>query len=104
MQVYSLAFNENFIRPVLDNQVSKVVQFSFSKGKVLEKHRTSSPILVQVLSGKVRFTAEEEVMLEPGRLVSLEPNVEHAVEALEDSVVVLILTPSPSAHTILKPL
>jgi hypothetical protein len=32
MKVYHLNFAESFIRPLLDNGVSKVVQFSFSKG------------------------------------------------------------------------
>ena len=104
MQVYSLAFREDkFIHPVMDNQVSKVVQFSFPKGKILEKHKTSSDILVLVISGQVRFKANEEVVLQPGQILSLEPNIEHYVEALEDSVMILTLTPSPSAHTIFKP-
>jgi quercetin dioxygenase-like cupin family protein len=103
MEHYSLAFQENFIRPVLDNKVSKVVQFSFPKGKVLQKHKTSSAILVQVLSGKVKFEAGEERILEPLQMVSLPPNVEHSVVALEESVMLLTLTPSPSMHTILRP-
>lgn len=102
MTVYSLAFNDRFVKPIMDNKVSKVVQFSFPKGKLLDKHKTSSAILVSVISGKVRFQAEEEVILESGQLLSLEPNVEHSVEALEDSVMLLTMTPSPSAHTIFK--
>lgn len=103
MNVYSLNFNTNFATPIMDNKVSKVVQFSFPKGKVLKKHKTSSSILVLVIMGKVRFIAEEEVLLETGQLVSLEPNVEHSVEAIEDSVMLLTLTPSPSSHTLFKP-
>jgi len=103
MKVYSLAFNEKFIQPVMDNKFSKVVQFSFSKGKLLEKHKTSSPILVMVVSGKVKFTANEEVVLQSGQLVSLEADVEHTVAALEDSIMLLILTPSPSFHSIFRP-
>jgi len=103
MQMYPLDFRENFIQPVMDNKASKVVQFSFPKGKILEKHKTSSPILVIVVSGLVRFKTNEEVLLQVGQLVSLEANVEHSVEALEDSIVLLILTPSPSAHTIFRP-
>jgi quercetin dioxygenase-like cupin family protein len=103
MEIYPLAFKEHFILPIMDNKASKVVQFSFPKGKILDKHTTSSHILVLVVSGQVRFRADEEVLLQSGQLVSLEPNVEHSVEALEDSIMLLILTPSPSAHTIFKP-
>jgi quercetin dioxygenase-like cupin family protein len=104
MDVHHLTFAEKFINPVLDNGVSKVVQFSFEKGKVLEKHKTSSDILVTVLSGQVRFKADEEVLLQAGDLLSLDRDVEHSIEAVEESVVVLTLTPSPSTHTIFKPI
>lgn len=103
MNLYSLAFSETFIQPVLDNGVSKVVQFSFPQGKVLEKHKTSSDILVFVLKGKIRFTAGEAVEIQAGQMLSLDKNIEHGIEALEESVVTLVLTPSPSAHTIFKP-
>lgn len=103
MEIYPLAFREHFIQPIMDNKASKVAQFSFPKGKILEKHKTSSHILVLVVFGQVQFKADEEVLLQTGQLVSLEPNVEHSVEALEDSIMLLILTPSPSAHTIFRP-
>lgn len=105
MHTYSLAFKEQFAHTILDNQVSRVVQFSFPKGKILDTHKTSSAILVQVITGQVKFKAEgmRESWLQPGELLSLEPHVEHAVEALEDSVVLLVLTPSPSSHTLFKP-
>lgn len=103
MNVYSLNFSDRFVTPIMDNKVAKVVQFSFPKGKVLKEHKTSSAILVSVVSGKVRFKAGEEVLLEEGQLLSLEGDVEHSVEALEDSVMLVTLTPSPSSHTIFKP-
>lgn len=99
MQVYTLEFNKNFARPILDNGVSKVMQFSFPKGKVMKKHTAPSAILVQVISGEILFeTEEEEVIVKSGELLSLEANIEHAVQALEDSVMLLTITPSPSAH------
>jgi len=103
MKVYPLSFEETFIQPVLDNGVSKVVKFSFPKGKVLQKHKTTSDILVFVLQGKIRFVAHEEVELAQASMISLDKQVEHAIEALEDSVVVLVLTPSPEAHSVFKP-
>lgn len=103
MNVYSLSFEESFIRPVLDNGVSKVVKFSFPNGKVLKKHKTTSDILVFVLQGKIRFAADEVVELTGTNMISLEKHVEHSIEALEDSLVILVLTPSPEAHTIFKP-
>lgn len=95
MQLVQLSFSDHFVQPILDNQVSKVVQFSFPKGKVLQKHKTSSHILLLLVCGQVRFTAEEEVLFQANQIISLEPNVEHSVEALEDSILLLIQTPSP---------
>ncbi|TBL76259.1 cupin domain-containing protein [Paenibacillus thalictri] len=103
MNPYKLSFEETFIQPVLDNGVSKVVKFSFPKGKVLQKHKTTSDILVFVLDGKIRFTAGEDVELQTADMISLAKQVEHSIEALEDSLVVLVLTPSPNAHSIFKP-
>jgi quercetin dioxygenase-like cupin family protein len=97
MNTYPLVFREHFSQLIMDNKASKVVQFSFPKGKILDRHKTSSHILVLVVSGQARFNADEEILLQTGHLVSLEPNVEHSVEALEDSIMLLILTPSPSA-------
>lgn len=96
MHVYPLQFQQQFVIPLLNNGVSKVVQFNFPKGKILPGHKSSSDILVQVISGQVRFQAgQEEALLSAGQLLSLEPNIEHSVEALEDSVMLLIMTPSP---------
>ena len=103
MEKYELKFVDKFIQPVLDNGVSKVVQFSFPKGKVLEKHKTTSDILVFVLKGQVYFRTDEETLLKEGDMLSLEKNIEHSIEALEDSLVTLVLTPSPTAHSIFKP-
>jgi quercetin dioxygenase-like cupin family protein len=103
VKVYPLKFEEQFAKPILDNGVSKVVQFSFPPGKVLEKHKTSSDILVFVLQGRIQFSANEEVTLQAGDMVSLEKNVEHSLKALEQSLVILVLTPSPTAHSIFKP-
>lgn len=103
MKTYTLQFSEAFIQPILDNGVSKVVQFSFSKGKVLEKHITTSDILVFVMEGQIRFHAKEDVVLQAGNMLSLEKNIEHSITALEDSLVIVVLAPSPTAHSIFKP-
>jgi quercetin dioxygenase-like cupin family protein len=56
-----------------------------------------------LLQGKVRFTVHEEVELAAASMISLEKQVEHSIDALEDSLVVLELTPSPEAHSMFKP-
>lgn len=61
------------------------------KGARLEEHRTKGPIAVHVLSGTVRFRAgSESAELLSGSIAALDRNVVHDLEALEESVVLLI--------------
>lgn len=98
MQKHSFALQESFFMPVLDNGHSKVVHLSFPKGKVLDRHVAPSDILIFVISGKIEFQyGEHTVLLQQGDMVSLEKKIEHALTALEESVVALVITPSPAA-------
>jgi quercetin dioxygenase-like cupin family protein len=75
------------------------VLFAFKAGQHLEEHRASSQILVQVLRGRITFTAEgTTVPAHVGTLLQLEAGVPHSLEALTNAVVLLILTPSPARH------
>jgi quercetin dioxygenase-like cupin family protein len=68
-----------------------VLLMVLKKGVRLEEHRTRGPIAVYVVSGSVRFTAEqrsEEVA--HGTLVALDRGVAHELEALDESIVLLI--------------
>jgi len=61
------------------------------KGARLVEHRTKGPIAVQVLSGMVRFGAKgESAELSAGSIVALDREVVHELEALQESVVLLI--------------
>ena len=83
--------------PVLDNGHSKVVHLSFPKGKVLDRHVAPNDILIFVMAGQIDFQyGEQKVQLNQGDMVSLEKNIEHALTALENSVVALVITPSPT--------
>jgi quercetin dioxygenase-like cupin family protein/hemerythrin-like domain-containing protein len=98
MKTHRFAQVASFMIPVLDNGVAKVVHLSFPAGKILDRHKAPSAILVFVMQGKMVFrTDSESVTLQSGDMVSLEKNVEHVLEALEDSVAALVLTPSPNA-------
>jgi quercetin dioxygenase-like cupin family protein len=95
MNTYPLVFREHFVQLIKENNAYKAVQLSFPQGKILEKHKTSSHLLLVVVSGQIQVNADEDVLLQADHLVSLEPNVEHSVEAMEDSIILLILTPVP---------
>ena len=61
------------------------------KGARLAEHRTKGPIAVHVLSGSVRFNARgRSAELSPGSIAALDREVVHELEALEESIVLLI--------------
>lgn len=61
----------------------------------LDPHRAPGPLTLHVLSGRVRLrAAAREAALGPGALVALERAVEHDVEALEESALLLTLPPA----------
>jgi quercetin dioxygenase-like cupin family protein len=61
------------------------------KGARLAEHRTKGPIAVHVLSGSVRFSAGSKYAeLSSGSIAALDREVVHEVEALEESIVLVI--------------
>jgi len=82
---------------------ARIALFGFRKDQILKEHVTSSPITVQVISGKIDFETEyEHVTLLPGELLILGANITHKIVALEDSIVLAYITPNPEAHTLQK--
>lgn len=62
----------------------KLIQITLRNGAVLAKHTAPVPITIQGLAGKgTLFVGDEReaVALEPGVLVTLEPNVPHEIQA-----------------------
>jgi quercetin dioxygenase-like cupin family protein/hemerythrin-like domain-containing protein len=104
MERYSLAFKEKLVSPVATVEDCKFVQLSMEEGQGLTKHRTPHNLNFLVLSGRVRFTVgDEELSLESGDMVTVEPNHEHAVYALEKSVALLMLVPEKKIVESAKP-
>lgn len=72
-----------------------VVLTHLHAGGSLQEHAAPGPVTVQVLDGHVRVRLEDEVLDAPvGRLLAFRARVRHAVEALEDSTLLLTLTNS----------
>jgi len=63
-------------------------------GVGLAEHRAPGPITVQVLEGRLRFEAGEEVIyLNAGEVLSLPAGEPHAVEAVHDAAFLLTIAP-----------
>ena len=83
--------------------VSKVVHrgdglemtvFGFDAGEGLTEHTASRAALVQVLSGRLRFTVDgEELDAGPGAWISMTPGTPHALVSVEPTVMLLTLLP-----------
>ncbi len=67
-------------------------------GVQLEEHSAAGPVVVQGLRGIARVTASgNEVEVGPGTLVALDQRVSHAVQAIEDCVLPIIVTTAQEA-------
>jgi|SRR5579884_4016100 len=94
-----------FVQVLADTGYARVVLFGFKAGQQLKEHHTSSPILVQVVRGKVVFTAAgKRVEMRGGMLVTVDAQVRHSLVVETDAVVLVTMTPSPSFHSLQKEL
>lgn len=67
-----------------------VALMMLKKGAKLQQHHTRAPITVQVIEGKINFIAKGKTqVVTAGTLVALDRGIEHSVEALEESAIVL---------------
>ncbi len=70
----------------------RVVLIVLRAGAKLHEHQTGGPLMLQALSGSLRFrTRDRALEMKPGEIVALESALDHEVEALEESAVLLTL-------------
>lgn len=66
--------------------------FGLDAGEELTEHQASSAAIVQVLAGRLRFTAEgEELDAGPGFWLRMAPETPHALVAVEPAIMLLTL-------------
>lgn len=79
-------------RTALKADRTNVVLFAFDSGEVLREHTAAVPVLLFVLEGALRITADgRTVDLRPGGLLHLRARVPHAVEAVGPAKLALCL-------------
>ena len=70
----------------------RLVAFGFDTDQELTEHSSASAVVVQVVTGRIRFdVGEASSELTPVSWIYLEPNEPHSLRALEPSVVLLTL-------------
>lgn len=86
-------FNGVTVAKLFDGPHSKEIRINLEKGAQMKEHKAPGAIMVQVLSGKIDFSVgENSVILDALDMITLEPNVIHALTALENSIVRLSLS------------
>lgn len=77
---------------VLFEPTEKVISMQIAKGETLQEHISKIPVLLVCVSGKAKFGNEQgqEINLQSGDYVKIEPNVKHWVDAFEESNFLLI--------------
>ncbi len=70
----------------------RVVGFAFDAGQELTEHTAAVPAILQVVSGRFKVTlGDDETVLGPQGWVHMDAHLQHAVEALEPSILLLTL-------------
>ena len=73
----------------------RIVLMGMHQNAELKTHTANGIISVQVLEGKINFTAEQKtVVLEKGQMIALQEKIPHSVLAAEESFFLLTLAMS----------
>lgn len=71
-----------------------IARFELKKGGVVPKHVHANEQVSCVLSGALRFDLDgREVIVRAGEVIQIPGDVEHAVDVLEDAVVMDVFSP-----------
>ncbi|WP_122874131.1 cupin domain-containing protein [Campylobacter showae] len=91
------------IAKLFDGPHSKEIRINLEKGAQMKEHKAPGAIMVQVLSGKIDFSVgENSVILDTLDMITLEPNVVHALAALENSIVRLSLSKNDDVSRVFR--
>ncbi len=87
------------LTPLLQRQFFSTSQltlgrFELKKGCFIPEHRHHNEQVTSVFQGALKLSfSGHDVVVRPGEVVSIPPNVPHSAEALEDTLVIDVFTP-----------
>lgn len=86
--------NPSFARQVIHGDSMTVARVYLRKGYTVPEHSHPNEQISMMEQGRLRFVlAGEPVIVKPGDVLRIPPNVPHSAEALEDSVAVDLFSP-----------
>ncbi|MBC7107907.1 MAG: cupin domain-containing protein [Methanomassiliicoccales archaeon] len=81
-------------RMVVCGQKCQIIEFVLEKGAVIPAHRHPHEQIGYVQKGKLKMLIDGQIsILTQGDGYWIEPNVEHEVEVLEDSIAIDVFSP-----------
>ena len=96
-------FNSVTVAKLFDGPHSKEIRINLEKGAEMKEHKAPGAIMVHVLSVKIDFSVgENSVILDALDMVTLDPNIPHALIALENSIVRLSLSKNDDVSRVFK--
>ena len=79
-------------KKILDADGGSITLMELAAGQSWHEHHSVHPVIVQVLKGKVEYSAKgQSIILEPGKLIHTTAKLLHSVTALEDSTLMVIM-------------
>lgn len=79
-------------KKILDADGGSITLMELAAGQSWHEHHSVHPVIVQVLKGKVDYSAKgQSIILEPGKLIHTTAKLLHSVTALEDSTLMVIM-------------
>ncbi|QQE81001.1 hemerythrin domain-containing protein [Alicyclobacillus sp. SO9] len=98
LETIQLKFSDKTVRTVFQNGQGRMMQLSLPEGEGLQKHVAKLPLALVVLTGKVTFSTDDTVVeLGAQDMVTVPELREHAVTALQDSIILVTLMPGTGA-------
>jgi len=89
---------ESVVERVYTDAQVNVVRIWMPAGGVLADHKARHPVIVQVLSGSVRFRIEqEEITLRPTSWLHVPAREPHEIEAREPTVLLVTMLKGPDS-------
>ena len=98
-----LSFKDNGprVQQLSESDDARLVGLALRAGQEIKEHRSPSRLTVQVIDGCLLFgAAGQEIRLRAGMVLQIDPGVPHHLRAETDTLLLLLMTPSPArVHT-----
>jgi len=88
-------FDDNRVKTkvLIETTFSKEIRILLKQGQMMKEHKAPYPILVHILDGVIEFGAAGTIhLMKTGDIISIDANIPHNLNAMENSIVRLTLS------------